>query len=293
MKGFVILPLAAVLFSGSLASQETSMFSADFSPPREIPAMKLVWHDEFNIDGKPDSLSWRYETGFVRNMELQWYQSSNARCSNGLLIIEGKKEIIRNPSYDPKSDDWRRSREYADYTSASIQTRGLKEWKFGRFEIRARIDTSRGAWPAIWTLGVSHEWPSNGEIDIMEFYRINGVPTILANFAWGTEKQYLARWKDLKKPLSDFTANDPDWTKKFHIWRMDWTSDSIALYLDNELLNKVSLSLTLNPDGFNPFHQEHFLLLNLALGGNGADPSRSSFPIKYEVDYVRVYQKSP
>lgn len=144
--------------------------------------------------------------------------------------------------------------------------------------------------PAIWTLGVSGGWPSGGEIDIMEFYRVKGVPTILANFAWGTEKRFVGKWDDLKKPLSDFTGIDRDWVKKFHIWRLDWDSESLKIYLDNKLLNEVSLSETVNPDGFNPFLQHHYLLLNLAIGGNGGDPSASHSPFRYEVDWVRVYQ---
>jgi beta-glucanase (GH16 family) len=289
LKNAFILFLA-VTFSGGLSAQKSNPFRPDFSSPAVIPGMKLVWNDEFNKDGKPDSLSWRYETGFVRNQELQWYQPGNAFCKDGLLVIEGRKEKALNREFAPGSTDWRFSREYAEYTSASIQTRGFHQWKFGRFEIRARIDTANGAWPAIWTLGVSREWPSDGEIDIMEFYRIKDVPTILANFAWGTGKQYVAKWKDLKKPLSHFTANDPEWTKKFHVWRMDWNRDSIELYLDEELLNSVRLDQTVNPDGFNPFLQPHYILLNLALGRNGGNPEGSKFPVRYEVDYVRVYQ---
>ena len=214
----------------------------------------------------------------------------NANCANGVLIIEGKREKLKNPNYTAGSTNWKTNREFAEYTSASIQTRGLRQFQFGRFEIRARIDTACGSWPAIWTLGISKGWPSNGEIDIMEFYRIKGVPTILANFAWGTSQRNVGKWDDLKKPLADFTANDPDWTKKFHVWRMDWNKDSISLFLDDQLLNSTLLSQTVNPDGFNPFLQPHYILLNLALGGNGGDPSKSKFPIRYEVDYVRVYQ---
>ena len=279
------------LISETGHAQITDSFSTDFKKPEEIKGMKLVWNDEFNSNGKPDSANWIYETGFVRNQELQWYQPENANCSNGLLTIEGRKERVRNPNFVAGSQKWETSREYADYTAASIQTRGLRQWQFGRFEIRARIDTACGAWPAIWTLGISHEWPENGEIDIMEFYRFKGVPTILANFAWGTGKRWVAKWHDLKKPLSDFTSNDPEWTKKFHIWRMDWNKDSINLFLDGQLLNTTLLNQTLNPDGFNPFLQPHYLLLNLALGGNGGDPSKSRFPVRYEIDYVRVYQK--
>ena len=111
----------------------------------------------------------------------------------GYLLIEGKKEKLKNPNYTSGSTNWKTSREFAEYTSASIQTRGLRQFQFGRFEIRARIDTACGSWPAIWTLGISKAWPSNGEIDIMEFYRIKGIPTILANFAWGTNQRYVGK----------------------------------------------------------------------------------------------------
>jgi|WetSurMetagenome_2_1015567.scaffolds.fasta_scaffold02279_2 beta-glucanase (GH16 family) len=291
MRSKHLISLALVIFSSLIVcAQKTDPFKPDFSSPKEIQGMNLVWSDEFNNTGKPDPVNWIYETGFVRNQELQWYQKENANCSNGVLLIEGRRETIKNPGYKPGIKNWISEREYAEYTSASIQTMGLRKFQFGRFEVRARIDTSKGSWPAIWTLGISKEWPSNGEIDIMEFYRIKGIPTILANFAWGTDKQYVGRWDDLKKPLSDFAASDPYWTKKFHVWRMDWTKDSISLFLDDQLLNSALISQTVNPDGFNPFLQPHYLLLNLAIGSNGDDPSKTIFPMKYEVDYVRVYQ---
>lgn len=287
-KYFILLFL---LISLQLTAQNTDPFKPDFSSPRAIKGMKLVWNDEFNYIGKPDSSFWIYESGFVRNQELQWYQKENANCMDGVLLIEARKEKIKNPRYAPGSSDWKSSREYSEYTSASIQTRGHKQFQFGRFEIRARIDTARGSWPAIWTLGISKPWPSNGEIDIMEFYRVNKVPTVLANFAWGTERRFVAKWDGIKKPLADFTLRDPEWPAKFHIWRMDWNKDSISLYIDDLLLNSTLVSETINPDGFNPFLQPHYLLLNLAIGANGGDPSITVFPMKYQVDYVRVYQE--
>jgi beta-glucanase (GH16 family) len=283
--------LSVFLFTQAVLAQKVNNFAPDFSSPPVLPGMTLLWNDEFNTDGKPDPASWRYETGFVRNQELQWYQQDNANCKGGVLLIEGRREKVSNPRFAPGNQNWQASREFAEYTSASIQTRGFRQWQFGRFEIRARIDTVHGAWPAIWTLGIAKEWPSNGEIDIMEFYRIKDVPTILANFAWGTEKRFSGKWDDLKKPLTDFTAVDADWIKKFHIWRMDWDNKSIKLFLDDQLLNEVSLSETVNPDGFNPFLQPHYILLNLAIGANGGDPGRAQFPVKYEIDYVRIYQK--
>ncbi|MGC1390112.1 MAG: glycoside hydrolase family 16 protein [Bacteroidales bacterium] len=293
MNASKIIPALLIItfISGNICAQSIDPYSPDFSPPKEIQGMKLVWNDEFNNQGKPDDANWIYETGIVRNQELQWYQPDNAKCANGLLTIEGRKEKIKNPDFIAGSVNWETSREYAEYSAASIMTRGKKQWQFGRFEIRARIDTACGAWPAIWTLGISKEWPSTGEIDIMEFYRVKGIPTVLANFAWGTSQRWVAKWNDLKKPLSDFTVKDKDWTKKFHLWRMDWNKDSINLFLDDQLLNTTLLSHSINPDGFNPFLQPHYLLLNLAIGRIGGDPSKSGFPIKYEIDYVRVYQK--
>lgn len=271
-------------------SQKLNPSFPDLNLPIEIPGMKLVWADEFNANGKPNQECWNYEKGFVRNEELQWYQEENANCTNGVLVIEGRREEIHNPIYQAGSQSWRANREFAHYTSSSINTQGKKQWLYGRFEIRARIDTAMGSWPAIWTLGTNNQWPSNGEIDLMEFYRVDDMPTILANVAWGTNQQYVAKWDSERVPFPKFTANDPDWDKKFHIWRMDWTPESIQLYLDDVLLNSTLLSETINPDGSNPFTKPQYVLLNLAIGGNGGDPSKTKFPIRYEVDYIRVYQ---
>ena len=117
----------------------------------------------------------------------------------------------------------------------------------------------------------------------MEYYR----DTILANTAWGN-----GTWNTVRTPLKHFLDIDPAWSSKFHVWRMDWDEAYIRIYLDNELLNETDLSKTLNPDGTNPFHQPEFLLLNLAIGSTGGDPSATKFPTRYEVDYVRVYQRT-
>ncbi len=274
-------------YAGLFSQKQNSALSA-----RNDKKWELVWADEFNKPGKPDPANWKFEHGFVRNEEYQWYQADNAFCENGVLVIEGRKEQIKNPNYDPTSNDWRKKREFAEYSAASMVTEGLRQFQYGRFEIRARIDTSMGLWPAIWTLGISGEWPSNGEIDLMESYPINKVHHILANVASGTNKRFSAKWDSQKTPLSHFLAKDPEWPNKFHTWRMDWDENAIKLYLDDELLNETSLSETVNPDGKNPFKQPHYILLNLAIGGqNGGDPTKTKFPTRYEVDYVRVYQK--
>lgn len=252
---------------------------------------RLVWQEEFDGDGKVDATKWGFEKGFVRNRELQWYQEANACLNEGQLVITGRREKVPNPGFESGQEDWRKSREYAEYTSSSIHTRGKFEFQYGVVEVRAKIDTALGMWPAIWTLGVKNPWPANGEIDIMEFYRVKNEATILANAAWADDGQWRAKWDEVKIPFSDFLEVDSDWPSKFHLWRMEWEEDFIRLFLDDRLLNEIDLSQTTNPDGFNPFRHPHYLLLNLAIGGNGGDPAGTSFPKEYRVDYVRVYQK--
>ena len=247
----------------------------------------LVWADEFNNNGRPDSTNWTYEKGFVRNEEFQWYQPQNVYCKNGYLIIEAKKEARANPLYDSQSRDWRKNRQTIDYTSACVLTAGKRTWQYGRFEMRARIDIRSGVWPAWWTLGVDKPWPANGEIDIMEYYR----GKLLANIAC---KGNIGRTEWHSNTFSTDSLGGAAWAARFHIWRMDWTADTIALYIDDQLLNKVATEALVNKDGsdFPPFKQPHYMLLNLAIGGqNGGDPSNTSFPATFVVDYVRVSQR--
>lgn len=260
---------------------------------------RLVWSDEFEVDGRP-SKDWTFERGFKRNQELQWYQSQNAWVKDGCLVIEGRKEHRKNPLYEAGSSDWRRNREFIEYTSSSLITRLGFQFLYGRVEVRAKIPVASGSWPAIWLLGNKWEWPQNGEIDMMEYYIKDGVPSILANACWGSTERWKAVWDSVVMPFTHFTEMDPDWADKFHIWRMDWDKDFIRLYLDDELLNEIDLSKTVN-GGYggnheNPFSNtipgfKHYILLNLALGSNGGEPDASQFPLRYLIDYVRVYQK--
>jgi beta-glucanase (GH16 family) len=188
---------------------------------------------------------------------------------------------VTNPNYSAGSSDWKKNRQYAEYTSTSMTTSGKQSWKFGRFEMCAKIPISSGMWPAWWTLGVSGEWPSNGEIDIMEFYK----GKILANVACGTSEQWKAKWD------SSTRAVDSTWAASYHLWRMDWNSTQIDLYVDDTLMNSVPLSSMLNADGKSPFLQNAYMIVNLAIGGdNGGDPTNTNFPQEYVVDYLRVFQ---
>ncbi|KQR71382.1 family 16 glycosylhydrolase [Pedobacter sp. Leaf176] len=275
-KILFLLPFYALLNASSLSAQQYSK-----------EGYNLVWSDEFEKDGIPDAKNWTYEKGFVRNEELQWYQPENAFCRNGLLVIEARKEMKPNPLYEEGSNNWRKKPKNIEYTSACLITKGLQSFQYGRFEMRGRINISSGLWPAFWTLGENGRWPGNGEIDIMEYYR----GKILANIAsLGANNK--PKWFSNTKSTEELGGTK--WASKFHIWRMDWDSEAISLYVDDVLLNKTSLDKLKNEDGssVNPFRQKHYILLNLAMGGlNGGELNDTKFPNRMEVDYVRVYQK--
>lgn len=293
----------------------------------ETDGYKLVWHDEFNKDGPLNAADWAYENGFVRNQELQWYQPENAVCKDGFLVIEARKESKPNPRYVGPATlpvatapataatgtapatatapgrgrgrggrgaaagggGWQ-NRPMIEVTSSSVNTRGKHEWTYGRFEIRAKIDVRPGSWPAFWTLGTMGGWPGNGEIDIMEYYR----NMLLFNVAW--EGPGGAVWNSVKTQMSTLP---PDWAQQYHTWRMDWDEKAIKLFLDDKLVNEQDLSKSVNTagrsNGINPFiNRPVYILLNQAIGGqNGGDPSNTEFPVKFLVDYVRVWQKTP
>ena len=245
---------------------------------------KLVWQDEFNTNGAPNPANWNYEQGFVRNKELQWYQPDNAVCTNGLLVIEARPQHKLNPRYRPGSNRWQSKREWIDYTSASLTTRGLQEFKYGKFEMRARIDTRLGSWPAFWTLGTERlhlGWPACGEIDIMEYY----TGTVLANIM-----NRHGQWSTVKEPIVKHGGEL--WSKEFHRWTMEWDEQKIDLFLDGVRMNHLDLTQGEYTDPENPFHQPVYLILNQAIGATGGDPAQTKFPIRYEIDWVRVYQRA-
>lgn len=233
----------------------------------------LVWTDEFDKDGLPDTDKWWYEVGFVRNNERQYYTRSreeNARVENGMLVIESRKEDYKN----------------AEYTSASLTTQGQAAWTYGRIEIKAKLPRGRGVWPAIWMLGVNRDkgWPACGEIDIMEYvgFKPN---TIHANVH--TEKYNHMRGNN----KGDTITVEAPW-KDFHVYAIEWYPERIDFFVDDKKY------FTYENEGSGeaawPFDDPCYLILNTAIGGSwggqeGIDDS--IFPQRYYIDYVRVYER--
>ena len=231
---------------------------------------------------------WAFEEGFIRNQELQLYTSrpENVRIRDRKLIIEAKREALPNARYEAGSQNWARSRQQSEYTSASIRTLGKADWKYGRFVVRAKLPGGRGTWPAIWMLASDCDkvgWPACGEIDIMEYVGYDpGV--VHANIHTKGRNHVLKNNKGAKISV-------PDAETAFHEYVLEWTPKKMDFFLDDKHY------FTYEKEGGEdlwPFDKPFYLILNLAVGGgwggrNGVDPSR--FPARFEVDYVRVYSQ--
>lgn len=257
--------------------------------PAQAEDWKLVWADEFDKPGLPDTARWDYEEGYIRNNERQYYtreRQENARVEDGMLIIEAAKERYKIPLGSSGKGKRNQGREYADYTSASLTTLGKASWTFGRIEVRAKLPTGRGMWPAIWTLGTNIRevgWPACGEIDIMENVGFDP-DTIHANIHTKRYNHAIHTNKGSKiqvaKPYQDF-----------HVYAIEWRPQRLDFFVDQ------AKYFTFENEGKGadawPYDKPQYLILNIAVGGawggqKGIDDS--IFPQRMCVDYVRVYQ---
>jgi len=262
---------------------------------------ELAWSDEFDHEGGlPDKSKWDYEEGFIRNEEIQYYsraRQENVRVENGLLIIEGRQEEYSNSRYEPNSKNWQEQRPIAHYTSGSIYTLGKAAFQYGRVEVRAKMPQGNGMWPAIWMMGTNRThvgWPRCGEIDIME-YLGKDPHRIHANnhFVNPTMKDKSLKGKAVHKSAGggEITIDEPPY-KDFHVYAIEWNEKEIKSFVDEKQYATFNIDMAgKGPD--NPFRQPHYLLLNLALGGScGGTIDDSVLPQKYEIDFVRYYQKA-
>jgi len=235
--------------------------------------MFLVWEEDFN--GTSLSLDhWTYEIGTGDNgwgnNELQYYREENTAVQDGMLTITAKKESFND----------------RNYTSSRLITKGKKEFKYGRIDIRAKLPKGQGIWPALWMLGSnigSVGWPRSGEIDIMEM--IGG--SAREKTVYGT-----LHWDDgghkctCDKP--GFTLASGTFADDFHIFSLVWNQASIKWYIDDVLFNTIDIT----PPALNEFHESQFFIVNLAVGGNwpGNPDGSTQFPQQLVVDYIRVFQ---
>lgn len=235
----------------------------------------LIFSDEFNYTGRPDSTKWEFDVGDNwANEEKQRYTDrlENARVENGELVIEARMD---GPTQKP-------------YSSARMRTKG-PGFLYGRIEIRAKMPGGQGTWPALWMLPVSpiHPgpgWPDNGEIDIVEHVGrdpdniLGSLHTKDLNWMLGTG---VTRYVPLLTAVSDY-----------NVYVFEWTPARITMAVNGiEYLNFE------NPGrgyGEWPYDQHFYLIMNVALGGGFAgEIDDSIFPRRLSIDYVRVYEMPP
>lgn len=227
---------------------------------------KLVWSDEFDKDGAPDSTKWGYDLGGGGwgNRELQYYTSrpENSIVQGGVLKIKTIQETYSGNGY----------------TSARLLSKNKYSLKYGKVEISAKLPAGGGTWPAIWMLGSdisTVSWPACGEIDIMEH---NGNDL---NKIYGT-LHYPGRSGGNADGGTKVISNA---TTEFHKYSLEWTAASIKIFVDDQLIHSVVNSTNI------PFNHDFFFILNVAMGGafgGAVDPAFTNSTM--EVDYIRVYK---
>ncbi len=276
MKAFGVRIIALALGAAGLlaACSKTSLAPGSTAKPR------LVWSDEFNYTGLPDSSKWGYDLGDGcpnlcgwGNNELQYYtagRSENARVENGCLVIEARREKTGA----------------REYSSARLVSRHKGDWTYGRMVIRAKLPVGRGVWPAIWMLPTEWaygNWPNSGEIDIME--HVGYLPDSI----FGTV--HTGRYNGMLGTQKSVGLRSTDLSRKFHEYSIEWDAEKIDFLFDGRRYQ--SFKNTHEGIGAWPFDRDFHLLLNVAVGGNwggkmGVDTA--VWPQKMLVDYVRVYQ---
>jgi beta-glucanase (GH16 family) len=271
-----LLALAVVLGSGAPAAAQDG----------SLEGYRLVWNDEFNVDGLPDPDRWTYDTSRNRegwyNRELQYYSASrpeNARVEAGRLIIEARLESPDSAMLPDSGGQ--------EFTSARLISRGLAEWTYGFFEVRAKVPCGRGTWPAAWLLPTADvTWPAGGEIDILEHVGhdpgvVHGtVHTTRYNHTRGSERGG-------RKRVADACG-------AFHRYQVLWTPEGINFGVDDVGYYAFRNDGRGEPATW-PFDRPFYAILNLAVGGDwgGAEGvDRRAFPQALEVDYFRVFQRS-
>jgi beta-glucanase (GH16 family) len=253
------------------------------APTASQTSWQLVWSDEFNYTGLPESSKWSYDVGGHGwgNKELQNYtdrRKENARVENGVLIVEARRD----------------GSETQPYTSARLVSKGKGDWTYGRFEIRAKLPSGRGTWPAIWMLPSQRSygagyWPDNGEIDIME--HVGHDPDVIHGSAHTKAYHHSIKTEKTGKTKVESARSG------FNVYAVEWTPDEIRWLVNDRQYFSFTNERLSNPAADYkqwPFDKPFHLLVNLAVGGNwgGAEGIDDSiWPQRMEVDYVRVYQQ--
>lgn len=226
--------------------------------------------------------NWNFETGFIRNNELQYYTDKNYFLDENGLTIIGKKEKVKNENYNPKSNDYRLNKEYSEVTSTSINTKNKFNFKNGYIEAKIKMPEGKGVWPAFWLLGSDEDWPLGGEIDIMEY--LGRTENIIYHNVH-SENHICKQYNKFEEKIENASSN-------YHTYGLYKGIDILEFYVDRKLTGKLVRKKEYNLTSDWPFNSKFYILLNLALGGTWAQElDISSLPAYYNVSYVKVWEE--
>lgn len=266
------------------------LVSCHHNAPRHYDGWKLIWNDEFNTDGSIDSSFWNVEERMTHDSIGEYYLKTNVFCKDGSLIIEGDKHYTDCQNWRDSSTN---GKVHTVRRFTSINTHNKMEFLYGRIEICAKIQNNYGAWPAVWTLGTEEPWVSDGEIGLLQYYVV--APDKKDSQQLGHDcnsSPYTTIKNSIPVPLKAFTRVTRKWIDRFHIWRIDWSPESIAFYLDNKLINKIFLSNKSSiSHKVNDFQRPHFILFNLSRISDASYIKEEKDKPHYKINYIRVYQK--
>ena len=241
---------------------------------------ELVWSEEFNDTAKTvNAANWNFDVGGTGwgNQELQYYtnRTDNARVENGCLILEAKKEVYT--SYNLT----------CNYTSGRINTKAKASSLYGKIEARMSLPSGAGTWPAFWMMpevNTYGNWPSSGEIDIME--HIGSDPTMIS-MAVHTKDNNGSKGNNWYKRVYPGNVEN-----QFHTYGIEWEQDAIRFYIDSVKQTTLWRNLSGTYTTW-PFDKSFYVILNLAIGGKmGGAVNDAIFdsPVKMAVDFVRIYK---
>ena len=242
-----------------------------YESPTSYPGYTLAWSDEFS-GAALNTSDWTYELGGSGwgNNEWQYYRAENTSVANGYLTIEARQESFGG----------------RNYTSSRLITKDKQSFRYGKIDIRAVMPEGQGIWPALWMLGSNIStvgWPRSGEIDIMEMVGGSGrEDTVHGTGHWDHYGGHASHG-------DDYTLNSGTFADEFHVFTIEWDSNTIRWFVDGQPYNALSIS----SDGLSEFREEFFFIFNIAVGGNwpGYPDGSTVFPQRMLVDYVRVFEK--
>lgn len=265
----------------SLAVDDNGRLSATLKTNDIIPIpegyTRMIFHDEFDVDGMLNPEFWGYEEGYVRGGEMQYYtvgRSENAYVKDGLLHI-----VTLNDNWTDENG------ETHAVTSASVMTKDKVKFTYGRVDIRAKLPICLGSWPALWLMpndDVYGYWPNSGEIDIMEHVGFNPYNIYFTAHCAeqnGSDNKYHG------------STSLPTCTTEFHVYSLEWSENRLDWYIDGK--RKWTVVKNSNTWRGWPYNKDFYLIMNTAFGGSwggqkGVD--LEALPITFEIDYVRVFQ---